>query len=294
MTDRTIHTWIDEPLYDITVILPTRGRKQPLMDSLMSLVNLAQDVSKIQILLGFDNDDRECIQWCADNIIPEMTQRGVLCTVFEFNPMGYIKLNQYVNGLAKYAGGHWMMFWNDDAVMQTQDWDKRIIEKNGQFRVLRMKTHNLHPYAIFPIVPREWFILFNYLSPHQISDAWISQVGFLANIVETIDVDVLHDRHDLTGNNHDDTFKNRPMLEGNHTHPADFNHESWRRHRFSDAGKIAWYLHSLGQDVSWFQEVAKGQRDPWARMLSSEFDPNQQTKVFFDSKLNTQSTEKHE
>ena len=284
MSENVVSTWLEKPPYDIAVLLPTRGRKQALKDSIMSLVDLAHDTSRVQILLGFDNDDRDSIQWCMDNILPTLSDRGVLCTIFEFEPLGYIRLNQYVNSLAKHAAAQWLMFWNDDAVMETPNWDQHITACTGRFQVLRMKTHNEHPYAIFPIVPRDWYFLFGYLSPHQISDAWISQTGFILDIVETIDVTVLHDRHDLTGNNGDNTFNNRPMLEGNHNHPADFNHENWRRQRFSDANKIAWYLHNTGQDMSWFQAVARGDQDPWEKMLSKEYDPNQQTKIIFDTR----------
>ena len=272
-------TWLDEPPFEVSVILPTRGRKEALKDSVMSLINLADNPEKVQILLGFDNDDRDSITWCTENLLPELSELGVLCSIFEFEPLGYIRLNEYVNGLAKFAGGRWMMFWNDDAVMQTSGWDSCIAKHDGKFRVLRMKTHNEHPYAIFPIVPREWYFLLGYLCPHQISDAWISQTAFILDIMITIDVNVLHDRHDLTGNNQDDTFKNRIMLEGNHHNPADFNHVDWRRRRFEDANKIAWFLKQRGEDTSWFEAVAMGKQDPWTRMLSKEYDPNNQCKI---------------
>ena len=141
-------------------------------------------------------------------------------------------------------------------------------------------THRCHPYAIFPIVPREWYYLFNRLSAHQLSDAYLSQVAYMTGIMQNIDVEVLHDRFDLTGNNNDATFKHRPMLEGNHLDPRDFNYPTNRQQRLEDANKIAWFLQATGQDTSWFTRVVSGAQDPWEFMTSQHQDPNGQLKVY--------------
>jgi hypothetical protein len=170
------------------------------------------------------------------------------------------------------------MFWNDDAIIHTKDWDLKITEHTGKFRTLRIPTHNCHPYAVFPIVPRAWFEIFGYLSAHQLSDAWISQISYMLDIINNIDVDVTHDRFDLTGNNNDETFNNRPMLEGNPNNPKDFNFIAWRKHRMDDAQKIAEYLKGQDEDISWFTNILNGSQDPWEKMVSPEYDPNQQIK----------------
>ena len=227
--------WFVDPKYEISVILPTRGRREALKASIMSLIDTAHDINRVELLLGVDEDDRETQEWCRENIYPEIEARGLNALVLEFQPMGYIRLHEYVNLLAKYAQGRWLMFWNDDARMISQDWDVKIQEHNGHFQCLRMPTHRSHPYAIFPIVPREWYFLFDRLSAHQLSDAYISQVSYITGIMQNIDVEVLHDRFDLTGNNKDETYKNRPMLEGNPKDPRDLNHETFRRQRLEDA-----------------------------------------------------------
>lgn len=247
--------------------------------SLMSLFDLAKDPTEIELLLAFDNDDKESLEWCQRHVFPELEKRGVDAVVVEFTPLGYLKLHEYLNALAGLANGNWLMFWNDDAVMQTQDWDQRITEHDGRFLCLRMPTHNQHPYAIFPIVPRDWFYLLGHLSNHQLTDATISQISYIVGIMQNIDVEVLHDRFDITGNNQDATFNNRPMLEGNHEDPRDFNHVTFRNKRVADANKIAWYLERIGQNNKWFTEVMTGHRDPWEYMLSKEQDPHGQVRV---------------
>lgn len=271
--------WSLPASHGISVLLPTRGRTDMLKRSLLSLFDLANDPTDIELLLAFDNDDKESLEWCQQNVFPELEKRGVDAIVVEFTPLGYLKLHEYLNALAGLANGQWLMFWNDDAVMQTKDWDLRIREHDGKFLCLRMPTHNQHPYAIFPIVPRDWFYLLGHLSNHQLTDATISQISYIVGIMQNIDVEVVHDRFDITGNNHDDTFKNRPMLEGNHEHPADFNHITFRNKRLADANKIAWHLDRIGQPSEWFRQVLLEGKDPWEYMLSKEQDPNSQVRI---------------
>ena len=259
----------------ISILLPTRGRTTMLRDSLLSLADRADDTSRIEILLGVDHDDEKTIEWCEENILPELDQRGCSYTVLGFDRLGYIRLNEYVNTLASIAKGQWLVFWGDDAVMLSQGWDQRILEVD-KFRVLRIPTHNQHPYAIFPIVPREWHELFGYISAHQLSDSWVSQIAYMTDIVQDLEVEVIHDRFDITGNNNDDTFKNRPMLEGNINDSRDFNHISWRNRRVKDGNKIADYLEKQGYDMTWFRNVMAGKQNPWEKMTGPECDPNKQ------------------
>lgn len=267
---------MQEPKHSISVLLPTRGRTDMLRRSIISLIDRAQDPTKVEILLGFDNDDPQSLDWCKSNILPDLESRDIDATIVEFTPMGYIRLHEYLNIMASICDGRWIMFWNDDAVMETQDWDREITQYDGRFLCLRMPTHNQHPYAIFPIVPIDWFYLLGHLSNHQLTDATISQISYILGIMQTIDVTVTHDRFDITGNNNDKTFANRPMLEGNHLDPRDFNHASYRQLRLADANKIAWYLKKTGQSSEWFENVISGKQNPWEKMMSPENDPNKQ------------------
>jgi len=252
----------------ISMLLPTRGRTTSLKTSLLTLAELADDPHSIEMLLAFDDDDTASYAWFAANIAPRLDEIGVRYTAMGFERLGYIRLNEYLNELAKSARGDWLFFWGDDAVMRSQGWDTRVREQTGRFRVLRMPTHNGHPYAIFPIVPRSWFEMFGYLSPHQLTDTWCSYIGYMLDIMQDIDVDVLHDRADLTGNNNDETFANRPMLEGNPHDPRDFYHANWNQRRIEDCAKLAETLRSQGEDVSWWDLARQGQQDPFAKMLA--------------------------
>ena len=266
-------------MIDITILLPTRGRRESLRESLFTLARLAQKPQNIEMLLAFDQDDHISADWFLTHVAPTLDDLDVKWTVYSYPRMGYIRLNEYVNSLARRSKGRWLMFWGDDAVMNTQDWDQRICEVES-FRVLRMPTHRSHPYAIFPIVPRAWIDVLGYMSGHQLTDSYVSQIAYMLDIMHNIDVDVTHDRFDLTGNNNDETYQNRPMLEGNPTDPRDFNHQNYRERRLADAEKLSQHLASINQPSQWWEDVKASRQDPWARMCSEEQDPNKQIKVF--------------
>lgn len=255
------------PEFDIAILLPTRGRADSLERSIRSLVNNADNIGRVQIMFGFDNDDEVGVKHFQDVVQPYLDDNEVEYTAMSFNPMGYIRLNEYVNALARASDARWLVFWNDDAIMHSKSWDTSIMSYDGQFKLLAFDTHNKHPYSIFPIVPRDWLELLGYLSPHQISDAWLSQQAYMLDIMERTDISVEHDRFDLTGNNKDETYENRPMLEGNPDNPLDFHSLQNSQRRVEDATKIAQYLEQTrGMDMKFFADIFRGTQDPWEKL----------------------------
>lgn len=239
--------------------------------SVKSLIELADDPGKIQIMFGFDNDDTVGTTYFVEELQPWLDEHNVNYTALTFAPLGYIRLNEYVNELARKSDARWLVFWNDDAVMQTQGWDTEIMKWEGKFRLLAFHTHHDHPYSIFPIAPRKWLDTLGYLSPHQISDAWLSQQAYMLDIWERIEVDVLHDRHDLTGNNNDATFQHRPMLEGNPRDPRDFHSVEQMEKRHRDCFVLAYMLKTeYGHDMTFFENIFKGQQDPWEKLAKND------------------------
>ena len=140
--------------YDIAVLLPTRGRGKLAERSLLSLIDKAKDNSRIEYRVALDNDDQESLDYFKDVIIPKFQELDLNFDVIAIDPLGYARLNEYVNLLGKMADAEWLFFWNDDAIMETQGWDDLVAEHTGKFRVLRMQEQSQHPYAIFPIVQR--------------------------------------------------------------------------------------------------------------------------------------------
>jgi len=252
--------------YDIALLVPTRARTTALKLSLVSVFNRALNLDKIELLLGFDNDDKVGLKYFADEVQPWLEDKGVHYKVMLFDRMGYVGLNRYYNGLSKNTDANWFMCWSDDAVMETTGWDKLITDNNGEFKLLKVHTHRDHPYSIFPIWPREWYNLFGWVSRHQMVDAELSQIGYMLDLIKIIDIYVTHDRVDLTGNNKDDTHKNRVLLEGNINDPKDFHHVGYNNARLRDCEVISNYLKSKGQDMKFWTNVKNGTQDPWEKL----------------------------
>ena len=251
----------------ISVLLPTRGRREVLKSSLESLISKASDPEHVELLLGIDDDDEGVKEYIEKEIAPMLREHRVECRANIFKPLGYENLHVYVNTLAGSATGEWLFFWNDDGVMVTEGWDDVIRSYTGQFKLLAPHDNqDGHPYAIFPIVPRDWFTLIDHLSQNAQNDAWLSHIAYMLDIFERIDVEFIHDRADITGNNNDPTFQNRKYMEGNPTDPKDFGHPSMQQARVATAYKIAWFLNKIGQHSDWWDNVVAGKQDPFEKM----------------------------
>ena len=161
--------------------------------------------------------------------------------------------------------------------MDTQGWDDVVRSYTGQFKLLKVHTHNDHPYSIFPIVPRAWYDLFGHLSRHQMIDAELSQMAFVLDVMQVIDVDVTHNQVELT-KDATDPLKHKARFEGNPNHARDFHNPRVQQQRYTDVAQMASYMQSLGMDTSWWESIKSGKQDPWTRLR--ELDINQQMSQF--------------
>ena len=264
--------------FHIAVMIPTRSRTTPLGRSLFSMIDLAADLSKIEFLMAIDDDDEIALDYFFTHIQPRFDQQNINYTVLSTPRLGYEGLAKYFNILADKAKADWLMVWTDDAIMETQDWDLRITECTGEFKLLKVHTHNEHPYSIFPILPVEWYDVIGYFAKHQMIDAEVSQIAYMLDIMKIIEVNVTHDRVDLTGNNNDATQQNKTIFEGNPSDPRDFHYPTFTQGRQKDLNKLVNYMKSMDLDLTYYNNIVAGTQNPWQRMR--ENDPNGQTGQF--------------
>ncbi len=211
----------------ISILLPTRKRTEAVIKSISSLLSQAADPSSIEILIAYDDDDAESQEFFSSTWFPFVEQAGATTKVFETERFGYLRLYKYVNMLAEEASGDWIMFWNDDALMLTENWDAEIAKHDGYFGLLRMPCVTMdHPFALFPIIPREWVRYFGKVSPVNHSDWWIYNVTAPLGRLRNLPVQVYHDRADVTGGNNDETFSEQSYsADGKDpTNPEDYIH----------------------------------------------------------------------
>lgn len=262
-----------EATKSISILMATRGRPELAFKSLKSLISTANNADEIEMCVAIDNDDQASLAYFTETVVPWFEKNEYDILVISFDRLGYAKLNEYMQTLALNSKGSWLIIWNDDAVMDTENWDREIASYTGQFKLLAFQdNHNKHPYSIFPILPREWLVLFGTLSPQQACDAWVSQVAYVVDIFQRIETIVTHDRHDLTGNNNDQTYAERQFLEGDATNPADAFHPDMVKLKDFYCQKVAWYLKRIGQDNGRWDQVVRKEVEPFE--LMHENDPN--------------------
>jgi hypothetical protein len=247
----------------ISILLPTRKRISPLKKSVASLIDNAKNPEKLQFLFGVDDDDPETLEHLKQEKYPNKT-------VLKFKRVGYNNLHVYNNSLAAYAQGTWIMFFNDDAIMKTKHWDSKI-EEVKTFSVLRVQEQTGHPYSIFPIFPWDWFRCLDHISLHGQNDAWVSEIAYMLGIMKDVNIEVVHDRADITGNNNDKTFEERVYKEGSPNTPGDLHHVDMWNKRTGDASKLAWYLDKIGQKSLHWQRIVRKEIAP-LHGLADKFD----------------------
>lgn len=268
-----------EATKNISVCMATRGRPELAFDSIKSMINLAHDRDEIEFCIAIDNDDTASNEYFTKTVTPWFEKEELDLLVMSFDRLGYAKLNEYISHLASNCNGAWIITWNDDARMESQDWDKEIASYTGQFKLLAFKdNHNKHPYSIFPILPREWMVLFGIISPQQAIDAWVSQVCYLTDCFQRIESTVLHDRHDLTGNNNDTTYQEREFLEGDPNRAGDAFHPEMQKLKEQFAAKVGWYLKRIGQDTGYWDKVLRKEVEPYSLMHAN--DPNKNLSTY--------------
>lgn len=261
------------PTKRVSVLVPTRKRPKMMFEALKSLWKTASKEGGVEYLIALDDDDQESIDYFKKTIIPYMDKKKIDYEVHVVPRWGYERLNEYLNYLALKANGAWYLFFNDDARMKSKDWDKTIYKHTGKFRILRVKDNHEHPYAIFPIIPHEFYVLTGTISPQQMTDAWVSQVAYLCDIMENeYDIEIFHDRHDITGNpeTNDETFNNRPQLEGDPSNPMDLNSPQMIQRRYTDCAKIMWYLRQKGDYNDHLEKLLSGKGPAWDKLEAND------------------------
>lgn len=101
----------------VSVLLPTRGRPAWLVECISSLWSTSLG-KQIDFLLRIDDDDTETI-----TLANHLAEQVPVKTIIGPHGNGYHDCHLWVNELSAIATGDWLLLWNDDARMTTQNWD---------------------------------------------------------------------------------------------------------------------------------------------------------------------------
>jgi glycosyltransferase involved in cell wall biosynthesis len=185
----------------ISVLIPTRKRTKPLIDSINSVLEMSSDRSWIEFVIKVDEDDAETI-----DIVNQLLATDLLVKlVVSPRGNGYSDMPRYVNEMCQVASGDWFFFFNDDAIITTPRWDEMIyyITSCGGgwpgitkycLLLLKEKT-NTSSYA-FQIIRRGAWELLGHWSKSSLCDAWMYSVLAPLNMITKVPIVVDHQKID--------------------------------------------------------------------------------------------------
>jgi hypothetical protein len=219
----------------ISALLPSRHRSDLLIRSVASLYDTADKPGGVEVLICGDPDD----PGTGDTALDLWRQFPGVRYLMTYERFGYAQFERYYNFMANSASGDWMMLWNDDAVMRTQGWD--TVVESMPVGTLSLQT-NQAPHNIFPVVHKLLIQAMGHFSLSRHCDTWVTDVASGAGVYHPTAVEAFHDRADLTGNNHDDIFRE---TSGNYaTH--DYYGEEMSRLRGEDVERVRKALDEWG------------------------------------------------
>lgn len=148
----------------ISILCPSRQRAGLLRKSLASLGPVHE------VLVRIDDDDPDLERYEAIEGI----------TLLKGERLGYERLNEYINELAAISTGDWLMLWNDDAIMETPDWQKPIDDFDPEMPAVLNVHKPQHNY--FPLISREFYERLGEYSPSPNSDSYVAEVARLVGV----------------------------------------------------------------------------------------------------------------
>ena len=86
----------------ISVLLPTRGRREVLRKSLKSLVSKASHPERLEILFGVDEDDQSVIDFIKEEIAEDLKEVGIEARASIFKPSKIITPPDFA-GVTRFA-----------------------------------------------------------------------------------------------------------------------------------------------------------------------------------------------
>jgi len=136
----------------VSFLIPTRGRLQMLIDAIRSIKENASPEVQVEILVRIDEDDHETLAG-RDRIQGEIIVGPRWC--------GYESVTMFINDMAAKSRGDWIVPWNDDAFMMTDQWDK-LLSPVDDVKILWFRAS--YEWA-FPVVNRKLYELWGCVIP---------------------------------------------------------------------------------------------------------------------------------
>lgn len=187
----------DGPL--ISVLTATRGRPAKLLEAINSCLDLAEDKTLLEFIFKVDNDDAQTIDTLEDWDSPPQHPKST--KIISSRGNGYKDLHLFYNQMAEKASGDWLMFFNDDAKIITQGWDKiilNIVLKPAYPGIFNTCVLFPPSGSAFFWMRRNLFKLLGHMSMDHYVDAWVDDVVHMAGVGMGVPIEILHQKDNHT------------------------------------------------------------------------------------------------
>lgn len=186
--------------FEISILLPTRERSKKFERFLKSLVLTCNDLSRIELLLLIDEDDKEINDY--KNIIKKNSFSKLNIKLLIKNLATHAKRNNY---LAKISNGNIIFPVNDDMIFVSLNWDTNIDKEFSKLNMnkpyslwIRSNIKYSYLHCDYPIINKSWYEKLGYVGSENFNfwylDTWICDLGFRSGkfiITPNIKVDQL-------------------------------------------------------------------------------------------------------
>ena len=168
-----------------SVMIPTRCRFTYLMDAVKSLQDRAHRPEQIEIIVRLEEEDPDLVKTQA--MLLNVVHRSKLKMITGPRGGGFADVGDMYNKMASISTGDWLLVFNDDCVMMTNDWDSLLSEfeptvlkpdwllSNSDYCIIKNQKGRGNP---FPIISRKLYKLMGRLSantPHL--DSYLERIA---------------------------------------------------------------------------------------------------------------------
>jgi len=227
----------------VSMICPSRGRIDLIKKTIDSVYNNAKDPSNIEFLIRLDNDDTVALSRISEITNYKLDTIVIVGERFR----GYRDLHIYVNEMCALSRGEFIFLFNDDSEIVSKDWEQSLIAHRKQTIILNPFTTSSRtppfppswqqPLNTFPIISRDIYDAMGHFALQAHNDSWIVALNKRLKIEKPInDIKIYHDRADKTGNNNDQTWKDRKQQWT--TSRAEFDGAIYNKLRDNDYKKL--------------------------------------------------------
>jgi glycosyltransferase involved in cell wall biosynthesis len=164
----------------ISILIPTRNRFDSLLKAVESIVKHTKTPERVEIVMRFDEDDGYSL-----SRLDELTKE-IDINIMVGKRYGYLELHKYVNEMCKETKGEFILWFNDDCVIETKSWDDVVAQYSGKVMCFYPDNRGTGSGNIFPMISRKIYEALGHFSLSQQVDSWqhivCSQAGLSVKV----------------------------------------------------------------------------------------------------------------